>query len=659
MALVGFLVAVIGLYFLGRMGRPEAVRSSTGSLLDNADTELQFSGEGFDYEVSRSGRKVIHVKAERVLSMQEDDYELQGVELTMVRQDEGEYSLRSDSALYNLETQAASFRGNVQFSGPQGVYLTADGLELVDDGRIIVSSSPVRFRFLDRFRGKADRLRITPGRNIFILAGHVSVETLSGDASPMSLQCRRFAFERDRRLLRAEGGVRLRRGDDYLRTRRLTVTLSQDERRIEFIQARWDVFGGFLQPAEDGSTSVVTLEGRELSVTLEGDPEVPKKAELLRGPYGPAVLSVKDASGLRRRIKADYLVGDFTDGDLRQAQGLDGVEMDEFLDVDPEIILRSACGDSAVANFAKGELDSFSLEGDVELHGDALQATGDRVDMADPESEVVLTGEPAWALREQGELRAPRIVYDGQSQEVRAGEPAKAVLYQGSGTGSALGGSSPSQPIRIEAREAIWSDLAGTVSFTDDVRAWQGENFMLADTLTGEIQTSRLLASGGVKTVWRPAQSEEEDTARSEDDLASKLPAEPLEVTASGLVYDQNARVLTYSGEARAVQSKRIMLCEEIQAHLSAEDEFDEIICLGSARLEDGETGHVVTGDRMVYRPDDEQATVTGNPVVMIDGKGGRIQGKELLYDFVTGTARVRSENRAVESSEGDGEGEP
>ncbi len=654
-ALIGFLVSVVALYVLGRMGRPDAVGSSTGSLLDGTDTDLQFSGEGFDYEVSRSGRKVIHVKAQRVLSTKGDDYELQGVELSMIRQDEGEYRLVSDSAFYNLETQAASFRGNVRFTGPQGVYLTADGLELVDDGRLIVSSSPVRFRFLERFRGRAERLRITPGRNIFILAGKVEVETLPGDASPMSLQCRRFAFERDRHLLRAEGSVKLRRGDDYLRARRISVTLSEDERRIEFIQARWDVFGGVRQEAEDGSTSNVNFEGRELSVTLEGDPEVPKRAELLRGPYGPAALSVKDASGLRRRIQADYLVADFVDGDLRQAQGLDNVVMDEFVDVEPEVILRSACGDTAVANFANGELGSFRLEGDVELHGDALQATGSRVDMADPESEVALTGDPAWVIREQGELRAPQIVYDSQRKEVRASEPAKAILHQGSGAGASLGGSTTGEPIRIEAKQAVWSDLAETVSFTGDVRAWQGENFMLADELTGELATSRLIASGGVKTVWRPAEGD----ADSEGEVATRLPAEPLEVTASHLVYDQREKILTYSGDARAVQAKRIMLCQEIQAHLSEDDEFDEIICLESARLEDGETGHVVTGDRMVYRPDDDRATVTGNPVVMIDGKGGRIQGKELLYDFVTGTARVRSEERLAPEESSDGETQP
>ena len=145
-ALIGFLVSVVALYVLGRMGRPDAVQSGGSNLLDT-DTDLQFSGEGFDYEVSRSGRKVIHVKAQRVLSMKEDDYELQGVELTMTRQDEGQYKLTSDSAFYNLQTQAASFRGNVTFTAPQGVFLTADGLELIDDGRIIVSSSPVRFRF--------------------------------------------------------------------------------------------------------------------------------------------------------------------------------------------------------------------------------------------------------------------------------------------------------------------------------------------------------------------------------------------------------------------------------------------------------------------------------------------------------------------------------
>jgi len=43
----------------------------------------------------------------------------------------------------------------------------------------------------------------------------------------------------------------------------------------------------------------------------------------------------------------------------------------------------------------------------------------------------------------------------------------------------------------------------------------------------------------------------------------------------------------------------------------------------------------------------------------MIDGKGGRIQGKELIYDFVTGTARVRSEQLAGAGESSDEDGEP
>jgi len=64
-ALFGFLASVVALYFLGRMGRPETEQSASDSLLGDADTELLFSGEGFEYEVSRAGQKVIHVKAQR------------------------------------------------------------------------------------------------------------------------------------------------------------------------------------------------------------------------------------------------------------------------------------------------------------------------------------------------------------------------------------------------------------------------------------------------------------------------------------------------------------------------------------------------------------------------------------------------------------------
>jgi lipopolysaccharide transport protein LptA len=639
-ALLAFLSSVVGLYLLGRAGRP---RTTTVRATDLAATEeseqVAMSGRGFDYELTREDEKVFHLQAERVLSDVDENYELAGVTLTLSREGEGEYRLVSKTALYNLETQEASFRGDVEFLGPKGVELRTDGLELRNEGRLVVSSSPVRFAFLGRYTGRANRMRITPKRNDLYLAGKVRVNSLPGAAQPMALRCRRFVFERDEKILRAEGDVQLSRSGDILRARRVSIRLSDNERTVRFVQARWDVSGSMEQLARDGTSSQIELRGHELLVAFEGDPAVPQRAELRRTPRARAALSITDASGLTRSMFADFLTGDFVNGSLRRSQAFEKVEIREFLALAPEASIRRVCSREATTTFlAGGELDELLLDGGVDLHDAGIQAIGERVVSKGPEAPIELQGSPAWVLRENGEMRAPRIVYDRRDQQVEAGDGVRATLTDTDDIALAGDASSQQEPIRVEARRATWSNDPSTVVFSDEVRAWQGENFMLANELVGEVASSRLTASGRVKTVWRP----QREAAEAESG-AVRLQGEPLEVTADELVYDRQARLLTYAGAVRAVQAKKTMTCVEIQLRLAEDQGFEEMSCQGSARLEDAETGNTVSGEHIVYYPETSLATVTGSPVVMRDGKGGEIQGKELIYDFATGTARVRS----------------
>ena len=283
--LVVFVAAVIGLYVLGRMGRPDHT-TRTSDLQREKRGELVLSGKGFEYGVTDGDREVFRIKADRILSDKQNNYELEGVDLHIEQEDGSMYYLSSDNALYNLDSQAASFTGNVHFRGPNRVELMAEGLELREEGDLLVSSSPVEFLFLDRFKGRADRMRVNPERNVFVLAGNVEVDTLPGDASPMSLRCRKFSFQRDEHLLRADGKALLTRGEDSLRARRLSVVLTPDEDQVEFILAHWGVEGEFRQLGDDGQISTVRLAGRELSVQFEIGTEDPKTADLIAGEGG-------------------------------------------------------------------------------------------------------------------------------------------------------------------------------------------------------------------------------------------------------------------------------------------------------------------------------------------------------------------------------------
>ncbi|MEJ2085490.1 MAG: LptA/OstA family protein, partial [Acidobacteriota bacterium] len=612
----------------------------------DAEGQLVLSGRGFDYEVTQEGRKVFRVRAGRILSDRNQNYDLEEVELTMTREAGDTFELVSDRGKFNVEKQEATFVGNVRFIGPQGVELTTEGLELRDEGDLLVSSSPVQFKFLGRYTGRANRMRISPDRNLFVLAGDVEVDTYRGDAEPMSMRCKRFAFDRDTKILRAEGAVRLTRGSDVLNSRRLAVHLTEDESKVTYISARWNVEGQVIQIADDGQSNTAAFSGRELAIDFEKGTEDPQRAELLANSDAPAKLTLTDQTGLTRQIDSSSLVGEFKNGALRTARAFENVEITEYVSHAPGILLRTVCGDSLVAQVSKsGELRDIVVEGVVQLHQDDVQGFGDRAEANMAAGAMEIIGRPAWFFRGRDELRAPRIVYDQSEDVIRARENVQAVVARASGFETGVSESSrvrEDEPIRIVSSEAEWTRNPSVVTFSGDVRAWQGENFMQAKEMVGEESTSRLTATGGVKTVVRP--DKDKPAKKVNGTIEEDVPQEPLEVTADEMVYERLQRLIVYSGNARAVQAKRTIRCNEIHLRLAEEGGFEEMSCEESTRIEDSENGNTVTGDRAVYYPDRRLIEVSGSPVILRDAKGTTLQGRLLVYDVETGRARMRTE---------------
>ncbi len=645
MALFAFLAAVLVLYVLGQMGRPDETQT-VDELDGDAEGALVLSGRGFDYGVTQEGREVFRVRAGRVLSDRDDNYELEDVKLTITREEGDTFHLKSDRAFYNVEKQEATFEGNVRFSGPQGVELTTEGLELRDGGDLLVSSSPVEFRFLERYSGSSNRMRISPQRNLFVLAGKVKVDTLRGDAEPMSMRCKRFAFDRDTKILRAEGAVKLTRGQDTLRARRLAVHLTDDESRVKYISARWGVAGRVIQASSDGQVSIAKFSGRELAIDFEEGSEDPERAELLSSADSRARLSITDQTGLTRRIDSATLTGEFTRGALKTVRAVDNVEIVENISYAPDIVLRTVCADTLVARVSdSGELHDIVVDGMVQLYQGDVQGFGDHAEANLSSGAMEIVGRPAWFFRGNDELRAPRIVYDQNEDRITAEEDVQAVVSRGSGFETRGGPDASDQgdePIRIAAREAVWTRYPSIVTFRGEVRAWQGENFMQADEMVGEEETSRLKASGRVKTVVRPGKKEPAE--QEEDPEKDEIPRSPLEVTAEEMVYDRIDKTIVYSGNARAVQAKRTIRCTEIHLTLAEEGGFEEMACEGSTRVEDAENGNTVTGERAVYYPDTRMIEIFGSPVVLRDANGTTLQGRILIYDVETGRARMKTE---------------
>ncbi|MGH9465081.1 MAG: LPS export ABC transporter periplasmic protein LptC, partial [Thermoanaerobaculia bacterium] len=247
-----FALAVAALYWWGRSQRSVGLAPTRDEGRPDEPVGLALSGEGFAFELTDHGRKVFGIQARRIASRRENDFSLEGVVLSVEREGGGEYRVESARALYNAKSKHAVLEGDVALQGPDGVTLRTAGLEMRRHGRYLMSLSPVRFEFGGGYSGRARQLEANFRSDEFLLAGEVSVRSAPGMFPPFALDARRVTYNRETRLLQADGDVRFGRGDDRLAASRLTLQLAADERTPEQLLAQWGVRLDAVERRSDG-----------------------------------------------------------------------------------------------------------------------------------------------------------------------------------------------------------------------------------------------------------------------------------------------------------------------------------------------------------------------------------------------------------------------
>ncbi len=644
-ALLLFVTAVVIFYFVGRLRRQGPGAAADGSAGIGARGDLVLSGEGFDYEVTEGDEKIFRVQAERVVSDRQDQVVLETVQIEIPRDDGTDVLIEGERGVYHLESGQARIEGDVRAHDAEGLVLTGEGFEVRKDGKVIVSTSEVSFGLGDEYRGRADELIYNFDIKRLRLAGEVRIESL--DPERTTLSCDRLLYERQDKILRSEGSVELTRGVEYLKAFRLSVTLGDDQKRIRFIRASQGVVGRVRPEARgDELETLVDFEGGLLYVLMDEASGKAQELELEGRERRPALLRITDAGGLQRDLLAPRLRAELEGGHLRTAYAYEHVDVIERLMIVSEVPLRRVCAERAMAELDReGELQVLRMDGRVDFQEQGTQALGDRILLPGPGEPAVIRGEPALVISERGILQAPIISYVQETKRFEAEGGVRAELPRSRSLG--LDSGEGREPVRVTSRTADWSDQPAKVRFLGEVRAWQGEDFLLAKELTAEPDEERLTAVGKVKTVLKPRPSSE---LEGEGEGAE---GGPIEATADKLLYERAERLLSYSGNARVLQKGRVIRCKKLEVLLAEEREserFESLTCRGDLSLDDPEEGSRVTGSELVYVPATERADVTGNPVVLTKSDGTELRGSRLIYDFATGTTRLRS--RQVEAAE-------
>ncbi len=666
---VGLLFAA---YRFGSAGRGE--ESPVAAAGGQTDDRTVTAGTGFDYTQISESRQVFRIRADRSRQDRQEMAYLEQVELEIYRQDGGTYTVTSRSARVDQKSWDSRLEGDVVLTGWEDLELRARALELGEGGQVLTSVGAVEFRYPPDLVGRASSLRFDQRAEAVHLTGGVHLRSVPEAEIPMRLDCERLIYLRGEGLVRAIEDVYLRHGDQEIEAYALSLYLRDDRKTLRTLRARWDVRGRLAQGDELEGDRRVEFQGQLLDVVPSTDDQTLRRIRLEGGAGEPASVKIVDGSGLARRITGNRVASRSKGGELHLVEGFGSpLTVEEFFDFAEPWPLRQACARQVVARFLPdGRLGRIDLRDQVELRDESLYLSGGTSAGLDFEAGRVQIEGPAVELyNARGTVVAPLFTYSQERGILRAGGGIQATLEEtatldrtplGRGRG----------PIHVEAEEAVLTDDPPAYAFRGGVRAWRGQNLLLADQLRADEAQGEMAASGAVKTVWFPGgpaarRPASRGPAAQAGDGGSAAVGQPIEVTSENLSYRTGGvpsvapsgaagaagrtTTLVYTGGVVVRQEQRTIRCRELAVELPPESAGNgdgpgsprRMTCRGEVRLLDPENRREVTGDTAVYAVAEERLEVFGKSVELRDEAQSSLVGRYLIYELDAGTVQLKS----------------
>ncbi|HEY4595942.1 MAG TPA: LPS export ABC transporter periplasmic protein LptC, partial [Thermoanaerobaculia bacterium] len=549
--LVLVVLGIAGLFLFGKAGqKPEKPARSAEEEETRGPKGMTLIGEDFDYTFTQGARPIFHIKGTSIKADREGTIYLDRVAVTLWDKQGRIFHVESRKASFNRDSNEGQLQGNVVLRGPEQMELHTARLDLQQRGDVVVSDVPVELHYGGKYIAHAGKLTVDiPGEN-YALQGGARVESLPGVVPPVAIEAQRLIYDRQQHWLRAEGGTTLRRAADWLSAVRIYGNMSEDETTLTFVHAFWEISGethSIAPPAPGKPPAVPTTVrfkgGKDLVVAFQPEqkgaqPNQPSRVEM-EAPDNGKVQMDSVGGGLVRTLTARRIGGSLENRVLSSADAMGGVEIREVSKgPDGKAVLRQATGQRGSATFKPdGQLATMDLVNTVVYRDGQATATGDRgaIDMDQARGEFV--GNPVVVTSDRGRIEAPRMVYNTDQQIVNARGGVKALLTkveetEMSGTPIASG----QGPVHVESQEGFWRQQPSSFIFRGDVRAWQGDNLLLAPELRGDKAADQLTATGGVKTLYYPTQEQSQKASTGAKPAAKPT---PIQASASELQYTQ------------------------------------------------------------------------------------------------------------------------
>jgi LPS export ABC transporter protein LptC/lipopolysaccharide transport protein LptA len=656
--------------------RPAIVPTSAPVTRTDPEAVVE-SAEGETVRINRDQEEV-RIDYDQLLTYPDGSSKLLGVTVTSTKE-EDTFVVTSAQAQVDEPQSNIDLQGDVRLKAASGMTARTDRASFKDQEGIVRAEGPVEFT-RGRMEGSGVGALYDKNRDLMTLFDQVSVHFAAETKGAVGLDITSRTGELDQRdnIMRFDGDVDGRRGPHVLKADSVVAHLGADETKFEALELRGssritgapDAPAGGLRAMSgrdidlhygpDGTTleraliigdATIELAGRNggrtseisaatIDVRLAPDGSTPislvarENIELQMPSESGTTTShicaqTLDAKGT---APAGITAAHFT-GKVRFAEQSAKGQGPATCDKGDRVATSGILDVGLRAGF--GAVDTATFTQTVRFVSGTTTATAAEMRYSVEKDVLQLSGtEPAFPrpnVRDEAtSIDGARIDITLAGPHIDAAGAVKSVLQPDKRKVSGQGGDAPKlpsmlksdQPVSVTADALSYNRTAARATYTGNVRLWQAETTIKADSIVVDDKSGDLIAGGNPVTTTTVLLQETSDGKKDRSITSAK---------SKEFKYEEGSRRATYLGEAYANGPQGDLRADRIELYMKTSgEELDRAEAYNSVTLT--EPTRKTTGTRMTYFTADERYVVSGTPVTILDNCGRDMSGRTVTW---------------------------
>ena len=575
------------------------------------------------------GRVVSRISAARVVAFESGWTTLEGVKMTLYRENGLTYELGCPEAQFNAQTKEAEAKGGVRVASSDGVEIVT--AEIRYDGARLTNQIPVQFR-IDRWQGRAGALDLdVQGETLKLFKGvEAMMAVVQPGELPMTIRGTESIFRRQENTVEWKENVQMDRGPERVSSDWMMGRFTQDRRQLVGLEGTGNVTivtGANAAPGEDfGGRKRITCDHYHTELAPDGQINA-----IIASANGPTpVHAVLDGPPARDIVARLVRIG-LTNKVVSEIKAEWQVVMKE-LGAEP----RQIQAEHVTVWFDPGNRKARAayLEGNFRYTDPKNTASAFRANYDIVGDRIVLTTDPGYqatVVADGQTLKAKQIELSPRAQTAHATGTVIAELVSKGGGASANATSlfpSGNKPVFVNADDLILRQANKVALFTGRVRAWQDNNTLLANELQMQGNGETVTARGGVRTLLYNTGSEARKT--------------PVQSSSDQLVARKADRRMDLVGSVNIVDESRTMTSEKAAFFFDDKNKVQRIESEQNVTFTESATKRKGTGDKAIYHVDRKMVYVNGKPATVTDPSGS-LSGQQISFDLTRNRVQVVS----------------